>query len=310
MATRLERKLLARTADASEANPLGGTNRLAHLLASWRRSSPSVTPSTCSPQDAINFGVHDDLSPEMGAAALPGRRPRQDDPARAEGSRRYTTRSVTKKIAGGEGARGQSPDAQRSESTDTTRVDEEIVKQGASRRRNFNRRRHETFGGEGHARSLRRRAVAASSASESAQTKKEFRESVLKSAQEYRAAAPDGGRRHRELGDGGDQLPRDPEPERRARRHLPVLRAAAHYRISEKLHQLTPVILVANDVPAPHEIDDAWLIEHDWILRPRHPRRFVPAGARVPDEELRRRGDQHPASSKPMRRRRRSWSTG
>ena len=39
------------------------------------------------------------------------------------------------------------------------------------------------------------------------------------------------------------------------------------YRISERVHKLTPVILVANDVPAPHEIDDAWLVEHDWILR-------------------------------------------
>ena len=39
------------------------------------------------------------------------------------------------------------------------------------------------------------------------------------------------------------------------------------YQISERIHQLTPVILVANEVPAPHEIDDAWLIEHDWILR-------------------------------------------
>ena len=39
------------------------------------------------------------------------------------------------------------------------------------------------------------------------------------------------------------------------------------YRISERIHKLTPVILVANEVPAPHEIDDAWLIQHDWILR-------------------------------------------
>ncbi len=38
------------------------------------------------------------------------------------------------------------------------------------------------------------------------------------------------------------------------------------YRISEQLYKLTPVILVANAVPAPNEIDDAWLIEHDWIL--------------------------------------------
>src|SRR6266498_4090007 len=39
------------------------------------------------------------------------------------------------------------------------------------------------------------------------------------------------------------------------------------YRVSEKIHQLTPVILVANEVPAPDAIDDAWLIAHDWILR-------------------------------------------
>ena len=39
------------------------------------------------------------------------------------------------------------------------------------------------------------------------------------------------------------------------------------YRISERIHKLTPVILVANDVPAPDEIDDAWLVAHDWILR-------------------------------------------
>jgi hypothetical protein len=39
------------------------------------------------------------------------------------------------------------------------------------------------------------------------------------------------------------------------------------YKITERIHQLTPVILVANDVPAPHQIDDAWLVQHDWILR-------------------------------------------
>src|SRR5262249_23256922 len=39
------------------------------------------------------------------------------------------------------------------------------------------------------------------------------------------------------------------------------------YQISEKIHQVQPVVLVANYVPAPHEIDDAWLIKNDWILR-------------------------------------------
>ncbi len=38
------------------------------------------------------------------------------------------------------------------------------------------------------------------------------------------------------------------------------------YSISEHLHRLTPVILVAQDVPAPHEIDEAWLLANEWIL--------------------------------------------
>src|SRR5207247_3104386 len=39
------------------------------------------------------------------------------------------------------------------------------------------------------------------------------------------------------------------------------------YKISAKIPMVTRVILFANDVPAPHEIDDAWLMEHDWILK-------------------------------------------
>jgi hypothetical protein len=39
------------------------------------------------------------------------------------------------------------------------------------------------------------------------------------------------------------------------------------YRISEQIYRLRPVILVAQEVPAPHEINEAWLVAHDWILR-------------------------------------------
>ena len=39
------------------------------------------------------------------------------------------------------------------------------------------------------------------------------------------------------------------------------------YRISEDLHKVTPVVLVANNVPKPNEIDEDWLISHDWVLK-------------------------------------------
>lgn len=38
------------------------------------------------------------------------------------------------------------------------------------------------------------------------------------------------------------------------------------YRLTERIQRLTPVILVAQEVPRPDEIDEAWLIAHDWIL--------------------------------------------
>ena len=102
---------------------------------------------------------------------------------------------------------------------------------------------------------------------DSAQIKKEMRESVLKSAQEYRQqhrvevdtseSAEAESTTFHELQNPNDEL---------AVTYL-FYELQRTYRISERIRELTPVVLVANDVPAPHEIDDAWLIEHDWILR-------------------------------------------
>jgi hypothetical protein len=39
------------------------------------------------------------------------------------------------------------------------------------------------------------------------------------------------------------------------------------FEVSERLNDLTPVILVAYKMPAPNAIDEAWLLAHDWILR-------------------------------------------
>jgi hypothetical protein len=39
------------------------------------------------------------------------------------------------------------------------------------------------------------------------------------------------------------------------------------YRVKERIHRLNPVILVAQEVPRPNEIDEDWLLTYDWILR-------------------------------------------
>ncbi|MET1081456.1 MAG: hypothetical protein ABWY12_00110 [Burkholderiales bacterium] len=39
------------------------------------------------------------------------------------------------------------------------------------------------------------------------------------------------------------------------------------YHVSQTLNRVTPVILVALDMPSPHEITEGWILEHAWIIR-------------------------------------------
>jgi hypothetical protein len=102
---------------------------------------------------------------------------------------------------------------------------------------------------------------------ESAQTKREFHESVVKSAQEYRnehrleisteETREDETTSFREIRNPNDELTVTYLFYELQRRYL----------VDESLHKVTPVILVANDVPAPHEVDQGWILRHDWILK-------------------------------------------
>jgi hypothetical protein len=39
------------------------------------------------------------------------------------------------------------------------------------------------------------------------------------------------------------------------------------FKVSEQLHRVRPVILVANEVPAPDQIDEGFLVAHEWLIR-------------------------------------------
>ncbi len=39
------------------------------------------------------------------------------------------------------------------------------------------------------------------------------------------------------------------------------------YQVSHRLHKVTPTIMVALEMPSPHEITEGWILEHAWILR-------------------------------------------
>src|SRR5262249_23611432 len=143
----------------------------------------------------------------------------------------------------------------RTESSDTSRVDQEIVEK-AQNKTNFEVTAKESM--EAKAYNIEStQKVGGEQGKESQQVKKEFHESVLKSAQEYRqqhrteidtsATEETEGTTLQELQNPNDEL---------TVTYL-FYELQRTYKITEKLYKLTPVILVANDVPAPNEIDDA-----------------------------------------------------
>ncbi|MER5200810.1 hypothetical protein [Streptomyces sp. NPDC002884] len=178
--------------------------------------------------------------------------------------RRYTTRRVAKKSRAVKELEDNLT-SRRTDAADTSRVSSEIVDR-AHEKSNFNLTAREALGGEGFTVESTQSA-GGEQGKQSERVKREFRESVLKSAQEYKE-------QHRievETSDSSEQEEtafheiQNPNDELTVTYLFYELQRT--YRISERLHGLTPVVLVANEVPAPHEIDDAWLVQHDWILR-------------------------------------------
>ncbi len=102
---------------------------------------------------------------------------------------------------------------------------------------------------------------------ESAQTRKDFREAVLKAVQEYKeevsievTSESDFTRDDEESGtisNPNDEL---------AVTYL-FYELQKRYRLSEQLYRVMPVVMVAQQVPSPDQITPAWVLSNDWILR-------------------------------------------
>jgi hypothetical protein len=178
--------------------------------------------------------------------------------------RRYTTRQVTKKSRTTKEIENNLQ-ARRSGADDTSRVDREIVSR-AENRTNFKATADGSFGTDAwkvHATG----EAGGDTAKMSQDTKRNFREAVLRSAQEYKhdnrlevettSSEEFETTSYNEITNPNDEL---------TVTYL-FYELQRTYHISEKIHQVVPVVLVANEVPRPDAIDDAWLIKHDWILR-------------------------------------------
>jgi len=250
---------------STAANPLGGSTRLFQLLTKLEKMLRERYAFEVFAKDSINFGIMVTYRQKWVPETYQVGDLVSTIPLAPKEMRRYTTRKVTKKTRATKELEDQLQ-TRRTESSDTSRVESEIVAK-AQEKTNFNVAAKESFGGEDAWQVESTQNFGGEQAKQSERAKRDFRENVQKSAQEYR-------QEHRveidtseseELEETTFHEIQNPNDELTVTYLFYELQRT--YRINEKIRKLTPVILVANDVPAPNEIDDAWLLAHDWVLR-------------------------------------------
>lgn len=179
-------------------------------------------------------------------------------------TRKFTQRLAVRKSRS-EREVEKSLSSRREEATQTSRADAEIVRK-ASTATNFKASAEGSFS-IGIVSLSGTTDFAQNQAEESANVKKDFREAVVRAAQEYSKErsleVTTSSSEDLETSTSGELS----NPNNEITVTYLLYELQRRYRISEHLHRLTPVILVAQDVPAPHEIDEAWLLGYAWILR-------------------------------------------
>lgn len=146
------------------------------------------------------------------------------------------------------------------EQNTTSRAEEEIVSKAQSKN-NFNLAAEAEF-----SKWKVSSSIGLEASKESSENKKDFRESVLKATQEFkeeRSVEIDTEESYStEYNESGTIV--NPNDELAVTYLFYELQK--RYKVSEQLYRVMPVVLVAQDVPAPNEITETWIIAHDWIL--------------------------------------------
>lgn len=152
----------------------------------------------------------------------------------------------------------------KSETNSTTRAEADIVKK-AMEKTNFNASADGSFSTgiwSGGASS----AFSVDAENKSAETKKSFHEAVVKAAREYKnelkVEIETESVYESEYQESGEIT--NPNDELTVTYLFYELQR--RYRVEERLHRLTSVVLVAQEMPSPEYIDEDWLIANRWIL--------------------------------------------
>ena len=154
--------------------------------------------------------------------------------------------------------------SKKSESSETYKAETEIV-QNSVNKTNFNLTTQGNFT-YGILSGSVTSAFTKDTTNTSNEVKKEFHEAVLKSSEEYKnehnVEVNSSESIEEEFQESGEIS--NPNDEITVTYFFYELQR--RYRVNEQIHKIVPIILVAQQVPKPNEIDNDWIVRHDWIL--------------------------------------------
>lgn len=158
----------------------------------------------------------------------------------------------------------------REESNQTSRAEQEIIRR-ASVKTNFSLTAQETVSGSipevGEASATATQSWSREANQSSDDIKKAYHEAVFKSAQDYKNELITEVTSEESEDFETTEITEISNPNDEIAVTFLFYELQRRYRVTEAIHQLRPVIFVAQEMPQPHEIDEDWILAHDWILR-------------------------------------------
>lgn len=244
-------------------NPDGTRNRLANLVLKIGKMLSEPYAFDVFAQDSYNFGLittyrqrWEPLSYQAGdlVATIP----------LAPGeSRKFTKRKVLKTSRMVKEAERTMQSMSR-DSSETTRAESEILRKVATST-NFKMSSHGSFDiGLGSFENTTE--LISNQDQQSTDVKKAFHEATLKAAEAYRKERSVEVDTSTSLEIEETTSGEISNPNNEITVTYLFYELQRRFAVREFLHQVRPVVMIAQDVPSPNEIDEAWLIRHQWII--------------------------------------------
>jgi hypothetical protein len=178
-------------------------------------------------------------------------------------SRRYSKKTTRKEKRSQKEIRSNLS-AQKSDTKSTTRAEAEIV-QRAQQKTNY----QATVDGSfkiGIADVKGSNTITADAQADSSETKKSLHEAVVAAAREYKEELKVELETEQTFETEQTESGELSNPNQELTVTYLLYELQRRFRVSERLHRLRSVVLVAQEMPQPSEIDEDWLINHRWIL--------------------------------------------